>query len=271
MDTRRFTKVQSVLDSLKIRYGQGSENCRFIFSNNLETMPNINASTTTVNTISQLNDMNPYLSLIINVFCFNTIDQAITFNSQLMNMFNNFVMSYNANHLFYFNKSRMNDLKIIFRTTRMNEITNTAGYNQKNLNNNLSNLNIKYAYLKFSNEGVLFVDAPGNNIKNILHSFNYDNIRDCQILMTPKNNVLPKDMLISETSKCCLKMRIDIKEVYDNVLNICSYKSSLYQCNLEAKYIQETLSNKCSRKLVYNIQYAFDNNYNIREFIMSKK
>lgn len=282
-DNQRFVKVQSVLDKLKNRYGQNAENCRFIFSNNIENMLNINISTTSVNTFSQVNDMNPYLSLVMNIFCFSSMDNAIIFNSSLMRMFNEFVESTASKHLFYFNKASMNNLKVIFRSMKMNMQTNTAslvgeedseyisGYNQSNINNNISNLNIQYAYLILSNEGALFSDAPSNTMQNVLHSFNYDTIRDCIVEHTPKNRVLPNQMLQSENNKCCIKMRIDVKDVYDNILNICSYKSSFYQCNLEAKYIQETLSNKCVKRLVFNIGKAFDENYNINDYLMSKR
>jgi len=145
------------------------------------------------------------------------------------------------------------------------------GINQMNVHNNLSNLNIKYAYLNFSKNGLLFVDGPSNNVNNnsILHSFNYDNIRDCNVQMTRNDLVLPRDML-GATNKCCLKMRIDVKEVFDTMLNICSFRTSIYQCNLEAKFIQENLGNKCSDKLLSNIEYSFDNNFSMKEFIISK-
>jgi hypothetical protein len=272
-DTRRFTRISSVIDKLRLRYGQNAENCRFIFTNNVQGMTNMDPSTTNVNSFSQFNDVNSYLNIVTNVFCFQNMDSAITFNSQLLNMYNSFVGSCNANHLFYFNKSKINNLKIIFKKSKMNSSTNTAEYSSfsthTNPYNNLSNFNVNYAFLNFSKEGALFADAPGDTMKNVLYTFTYDTIRDCHIEMIPKTKVLPRDMLITESSKCCLRMRIDVKEVYDNILDVCSYKTSIYQCNLEAKFIQENLSNKCGHKLIYSIGFAFDNNYNIREYIMS--
>jgi hypothetical protein len=280
LDQERYNNVSKVLDKLRLRFGQNSENCRFIFSNNIEGMNNINLSNTSVNTFTQISNINPYLSLIMNIFCFSTIDKAIVFHSNLMKMFNNFIGSIESNHLFYFNKNKMNNLKVIFRNLKINSNLaaessvnnfneNDYGLNQPNPYSNISNLNIQYAYLMFSNDGVLFTDSPGQNLKNVLYSFNYESIKDCLVEMTPKQKVLPHDLLSSQANKCCIKMKIDVKDVYDNILNICSYKSSLYQCNLEAKYIQETLTNKCSKKLLFNISYAFDNNFNIRDYITS--
>jgi hypothetical protein len=135
--------------------------------------------------------------------------------------------------------------------------------------NNLSNFNINYAYLNFSKDRLLFKDSPGNSMKNELQSFKYDSIRDCYVEMTHKTKVLPREMLVAESSKCCLRIRIDTKEAKDDILDICSYKSSNYQCRLEAKFIQENLSNKCANKLIYYIGLCFENNQNIKQYIMS--
>ena len=63
-------------------------------------------------------------------------------------------------------------------------------------------------------------------------------------------------------------MKVDMKDVYDNVVYICSFRHSGYQCNLEAKFLQENLINKCSFKLNMNIGYAFENNINMSTYIM---
>jgi hypothetical protein len=86
----------------------------------------------------------------------------------------------------------------------------------------------------------------------------------------PQQLALPKEMYRTGNNKCCIKMKVDMKDVFDNVVYICSFRHSGYQCNLEAKFLQESLINRCGLKLNLNIGYAFDNNVNMSTYIMGK-
>jgi hypothetical protein len=290
-DRERQVKLMRIIDSLKLRYGQNSENCKFIFTNDIQNMSNINLMTTSIADFSNLPNTNQYMALIINIFCFSSMDKMITFHSEFAKMYNNFINSTTSNNLFYFNKLKMNNLKILFKTSRVqseqmlpggssiitdensmeSELNNGLNPMEPvNINSSMSKENISYAFILFGKDGVLFSDAPGNSMKNVLYSFNYDNIKDCLISMAPKRRVLPRQILSRSANKCCIQMNIDFKDVYDNILNVCSFRTSEYQCNIEAKFIQENLSNKCSWKLSQNIKFAFDNDTNIRDFIASK-
>jgi hypothetical protein len=90
IDRQRFTQVQSLLNKLQMRYAnRQSENCRFIFTNNIDNMNGLNYN----NAFTQVNDLNSFMSLIINVFCFPTIDLAVTFYSNFLMMYNIFIYS----------------------------------------------------------------------------------------------------------------------------------------------------------------------------------
>jgi len=264
-DKDRENTVNMIIDKLRLRYNQGAENCRFIFSNNIFDTP-IDMNDKAIASIYNSNDMNNYLSITANIFCFRSMDKAISFNSNFLKMYNNFILSSQANNLFYYNKMKINKLKVVYRTIiqyQQNEPI-LGEYTEKSLN---SDLKIKYAVLIFSKDGVLLSDSPGNNF-NIFYSFNYDNIKDCHIEIIDKKYVLPRGFM-PNSNKCCIKLTVDIKDVFDNVLNICSYLTSDFQCNIETKFIQENLINKCAKKLSFNLDYAFNNNINIREYVMS--
>ena len=236
---------------------------------------------TNINSFNQIENLNNIYSLIMNIFCFYTVDQAITFNSNFAKNYDSFLDSLRANHLLFYNKQIINNLRVIFRNILVNpntfnkpddvmKSTMSVGFEQVNGYNNIDNANIKYSFLHLSKDGVLFSEGPGNKIANVLFSFNYNTIKDCSVELVPKQLVLPKQMLMSEANKCCIKMQIDMKDVYDNVLFICSFRHTGYQCNLEAKFLQETFIHKCSHKLNINIGYAFENNLNMRSYLMSK-
>lgn len=272
----------SIIDSLRKRYGLAYENCRYIFTNDLLGMKNINIQTTSINTFNILENLNNIYSVIMNIFCFPTIDKTITFISDFSKNYDSFLDSLVAKNLFFYNKHLINNLRVIFKlrminqnsfenqseTMNMNNVNNLIGLQQSNGFSSLDSSNIKYAFFSMSKDGVLLNEEAGNKLENILFSFNYNSIKDCLIEMVPKQLVLPKQMFSTNPNKCCLKMKIDTKDVFDNILYICSFKDSNYQCHLESKFLQEMLMNKCAFNLSLNIGYAFENNINMSSYIM---
>jgi len=279
----KSNKIMDILDRLRMRYGLGSENCRYIFTNDLMGMKNINIQKTSINHFNELENLNNIYSVNMNIFCFHSMDKAISFNSQFAKNYDAFLNSIRANHLLFYNKQLINNLRIIHKSILLNtnnfafpdeliniEKSNLMSLQQVNSFNNIDTSNIKYSFLHFTKDGVLLSEESGNKIENVLVSFNYNSIRDCIVETVPKQFVLPKEMLMTLSNKCCIKFKIDMKDVYDNVLYLCSFKHSGYQCNLEAKFMQEKLINKCGYKLNLNIGFAFENNINMSTYIMGK-
>jgi len=248
-------------------------------------MKNIDIQKTSINTFFQTENLNGIFSINMNIFCFDSIDKAITFNSLFAKNYEIFLNSIHANNLLFFNKLLINNLRIIYKSQLLNTNNISNGREESNAidNNNylalhqengftsIDNSNIKYAFMHFTNDGVLLSEESGNKIENILFSFSFNSIRDCFVEKVPKQLVLPKEMLMtqSNTNKCCVKVRVDMKDVYDNLVFICSFGHSGYQSSLEVKYIQEHLIQKCSIKLDLNVRYAFDNNINMNSYISS--
>jgi hypothetical protein len=263
-------------------YGLGSENCRYIFTNDFFLMKNINSRDSNKNNLNKIKNYNDVLSLVLNILCFKNMDQAISFNSIFSKNYNIFLGSIHAKNILFYNKNQINNLRILYKTLLANhnfmtnvgqneifsiEKNNLISLQKRNSNDYIDNSNINYTFLNFGNDGIILSEETGNKIENIQFSFSYNNIRDCNVHFIPKEFVLPKQILISQSNKCCIKMIIDMKDVYDSVLYLCSFKSSLYQCNLEAKFMQEALKFKCTNKFNMNIEHAFDNDINMNVYI----
>jgi len=213
------------------------------------------------------------------------MDKAISFNSLFAKNYDNFLFSMRANNLFFYNKQLINNLRIIFKSILLNtnnlgnsggealasiESNNALGVRQLNPFSAIDGTNVKFAFLHFSKDGVLLSEESGNKIENVLVSFSYSSIRDCVVETVPQQRVLPKEMYMTGNNKCCIKMKVDMKDVFDNVVYVCSFRLSGYQCNLEAKFLQENLMQRCGLKLNLNLGYAFENNINMSSYIMGK-
>jgi hypothetical protein len=264
-DGQREIIINRIIDRLRLRYNQGADNCRFIFSNNIFEMP-IDMTEKSIIHVHNSNDMNNYLSISANIFCFKSTDQVIAFNTYFLKMYNQFILSSTANHLYYYNKLKINKLKVVFRNMVQHQLIQPESGFDMNIVP-VSEYNLKYGVLEFSKDGALISDSIDNNL-NIIYSFNYENIKDCKVSITDKKYVLPRQFM-PNSNKCCLKLIVDVKDVYDNMINLCSYQLYDYQCNLQIKFIQESLINRCSHKLVLDLDYVFMNNVSVKEYLSS--
>jgi hypothetical protein len=257
--------LDRIIDRLRLSFNQGAENCRFIFTNNIFEMP-VEMTERSIISVHNSNDMNNYLSISANIFCFQSMDSVIAFNTYFLQMYNQLILSSAANHLFYYNKFKINKIKVVFRNIARHQLIEPESGIDSN-NEPVNEFKLKFGALIFSKDGALISDSTANNF-NILYSFNYENIKDCYVAITDKKYVLPRQFM-PNSNKCCLKLTVDVKDVYDNFVNICSYQHYDYMCNLQVKFIQENLINKCSKSLVLNLDYVFNNNISIREYLMS--
>jgi hypothetical protein len=238
-DNHYETTTMRVIDKLRLKFGDDNKlnYCRFIFTRN-----------------KLLKD-----SLILNLFCFINMEQAYYFTSNYEDTYNRFILSPEAFRLTYYDdrKGNIDKAKVIY----LQGFNGNRNNNDKFFNQEYLESNVKYVNMQLYPETIILKEA-----EQMVDTFKYNSIRDCMISLIDSKAIFPK----SNGNKCCVQFNIDFNNFGNHLIYICSYRTEMSQCNLEIKHIQEVAIQRCSKDLYFDIENAFNNEINIREYILSK-
>lgn len=98
---------------------------------------------------------------------------------------------------------------------------------------------------------------------------NYETVKDCGVEIIPKELMGQAFMSpitsqnVLRNNKCCVRMNIVTPGALAGLLTICSENNNEYRCNLEVKYIQDSITNTCVNKLFRLLNTVLETNLNI--------
>ena len=211
--------------------------------------------------------------MFMNILCFNSASEKFSFDSLISKNYDNFLLSVPliTVRLYYYN-FKPAIYKIIFILDENNTQRLPFEFPNQNFMSNSMKLgnNYKHAFLAFSSDGVILSDSPYNQVNSVIYSFNYEDIRDCEIETVNKNLVFAEEKTVMPSNECCVSLEIMRKDLSITSLILCSYTFADYECNLEINYIRLKLYDNCPCKLLQSLIYAFDNGISLSETILSK-
>ena len=268
------TSLRIALEDMQNKFKHNWKTCRIIFStDSIRNKLMVGINNEMLSKCSESSPAVSFSSIYLNVFCFETINHTFIFESTFSKNFESFLTSIPLStvKLYYFIIQPTIYKMMFYLNINNNNSLPFTNSNQNFLTNNMASANnFKYAFFAFSSDGAILSDSPYNQVSSVIFSFTFDSVRDCSI-ETVNNKVLFGDENISpDANRCCIRMQIMQKDLSITSLILCSYTLREYKCNLEINFIQNLILNKCPCKFIQSLTYAFDNEININEIIISK-
>lgn len=246
-DSNRYKNINIALNQIDKHYKVQSSNCRYLFTNyndnsiiNFETQYLLSTN------------MNSFIHLYMHMFCFNSSNDIIKFIKDLKQIYNFFLTSPKEDqNLIYFNKEKTTKLNVIFKSSKIN---NNIEIDAENSN---------YAYITFSERGIVLSDEIEDRLNTVYDTFNYNSVVNCDVRLTDAKEVFNGKVPI-DSRRCCVNIKIDEKEIFPSSVDICSFKKDETQCNIEARFIRDEIKGRCIDKLNNLLQNVYENGNNIR-------